>query len=154
MNNDRLAVIYFDRDSGKMAKDLAARLRNEGTAARLCWADRFNSEDDLEQCQAVIIEHTVHNASDIAQSYNSFAHGVEIHYIDANGDFCDETGDELPREEEGQPSADAPQPTAVPETAAESEESDESDESGESTADDATDASAEEDGGGPNPVET
>ncbi len=86
------AVIYFRPVDGAMAKDLAARIRNDprNIKTRLCWGDRFRDERDLEACQAVIIQRSLRNVDLISTCYRNFSDGTQIHYIDDNGTFEDE----------------------------------------------------------------
>lgn len=93
MANPATAVIYFNRDpkSTAMAKDLAARVRNDGPNTLLVWADRFRDESNVDaNARAVIIQESAPNAKIIATCYDNFAAGVEIHYVDDDGGFLEE----------------------------------------------------------------
>ena len=89
------AIIYFKPTSGDMAKDLAARVRNDprGIKTLLCWGTQFRDERDLQGCQAVMIQRSLNNAGLIATCYQNFAAGVEIHYLNDDGSFEDEATD-------------------------------------------------------------
>lgn len=88
-------IIYFAPASAGMAKDLAARIRNDprGIKTLLCWGSKFRDERDLEGCGAVIIQRSIGNADLIASCYQNFSAGTQIHFVDDNGAFEDE--DEL-----------------------------------------------------------
>lgn len=86
-----VAVVYFRKDSGAMAKALGVRIRDQGAMTRLVWAHNFRGEEDIvEQAQAVTIQATVANAGFIARCYEMFTHNVEVHYVDDDGKFTDE----------------------------------------------------------------
>lgn len=104
MANPPTAVIYFKRDSAEMAKDLAARVRNDGPKTLLIWAHKFTDEADVEEtARAVIIQASAPNAKLIQTMYENFAAGVEIHHVDDEGEFADVDTEVL---QEGGPSLD------------------------------------------------
>jgi hypothetical protein len=100
------AVIYFKRDpaSSAMAKDLAARVRNDGPKTLMIWADRFKDEQDVEEtARAVIIQQSAGNCSLIIKLYETFAAGVEIHLVSDDGDFIEGDKLDLQAESETEP---------------------------------------------------
>lgn len=120
MANPPTAVIYFNRNSAEMAKDLAARVRNDGPKTLLIWANKFTDEADVEEtARAVIIQASAPNAKLIQTMYENFAAGVEIHYVDDQGEFLEggvslDISSEPGTEPEGEsdpekPAADAPE---------------------------------------------
>lgn len=93
-----------------MAKDLAARVRNDGPKTLMIWADRFRDEADVEEtARAVIIQKSVGNCAYITSMYEQFAAGVEIHLVTDEGDFIDEGPKlDVPDEPEPEPASDDP----------------------------------------------
>lgn len=112
MANQPTAVIYFNDKSGAMAKDLAARVRNDGVKTLMIWAHQFSNEDHIEEsARAVIIQASAPNADLIRTMYESFAAGVEIHLVDDEGEFLE--GDALDvKPEAGTEPAGEPEPAA------------------------------------------
>jgi len=105
-----LLVIYFRPDSGEMAKDLAARVRNDPRRVKTLsvWGNKFRDERDMEACKAIAIQRSLGNSDLIASCYRNFADGVEIHFLRDDGSFEDEDDSEVadlngPVTEENQP---------------------------------------------------
>lgn len=85
------SVIYFRESSGIMAKALALRVRDQGAMTRLVWSRLFKGEENIiENAQAVVIELDCPGSAKIALAYERFAHDVEIHYVDQDGNFVEE----------------------------------------------------------------
>ena len=71
-------------------KRLATRVRDNGVQTRLVWAHKFLGPDDInDQARAVIIEEGCAGQAKIAKSYERYAHNVEIHYVNAEGQFVE-----------------------------------------------------------------
>lgn len=86
-----IAKLYFARGSDTMAKDVARRVRNEGNLCHLIYAALFEGPQHCLDCHAVIIEKGAPRAEIIARSYRGVMPQVEIHWVDANGNFVSET---------------------------------------------------------------
>lgn len=85
-----IAVLYFDKKCGAAYKHLAARVRSEGSKTILVWSNHFKGPEKLiPEARAVIIQADAHNAQRIANAYETLGQDVEIHYADADGQFCD-----------------------------------------------------------------
>jgi len=94
-----IAVIYFDKSFEDMAKDVSARVRNDGGSSRLCWGSAFRGPGSLEGCSAAIIQLSLPNSGAIAQCYASFASSTEIHFLSDDGDFVNARGEIVELEE-------------------------------------------------------
>lgn len=85
-----VTVIYFRKSSGNAMKRLATRVRDNGVQTRLVWSHKFIGPEDINnQARAVIIEEGCSGQSKIAKSYERYAHNVEIHYVNAEGQFVE-----------------------------------------------------------------
>ena len=116
------AIIYFEPKSAQMAVDLANRVRNDPRQieARLVWGRKFRDERDLESCNAVIVQQSLPNSDLIRSCYENFAHDVEIHLVDDEGEFVGEEefiGEDTSQESTAEGSAD-PAGAAEPDAAA------------------------------------
>lgn len=108
MKGKPLALIYFQRQNQEVAKDVAARVRNDGGDARLVWGHQFRQPEDMDNdAAAVVIERDLPNASLIAETYAAFSAGVEIHFIDNEGVFVSEEGEPV------EPETSTPEPAAA-----------------------------------------
>lgn len=109
-----IAKLYFSRGKESMAKDVARRVRNEGNLCHLVYAALFEGPQHCMECHAVIIEKDALRADLIARSYRGAMPQVEIHWVDADGNFVSEA-DVAPADASAeQPAA----PAAEPEQAA------------------------------------
>lgn len=100
MKGKPLALIYFIPKDQEIAKDVAARVRNDGGDARLVWGHKFTEPEDMDrEASAVIIQRDLTNSSLIAETYAAFSAGVEIHFIDNEGVFISEEGDPVEAEQ-------------------------------------------------------
>jgi hypothetical protein len=97
------SVIYFKESSGTMAKSLGMRVRDQGAMTRLVWSRLFKGEESIiENAQAIVIEDGCPGAAKIAVCYERFAHDVEIHYVDEEGNFIEEP-DYIREQRQGHP---------------------------------------------------
>jgi hypothetical protein len=87
------AALYFDAKNSKAFKELAGRIRSEGGRTTLIWSDRWNGpENMLMEARAVVIQQGCDNANEICDAYRKYAHDVEIHFADENGEFPEDDG--------------------------------------------------------------
>lgn len=94
------AVLYFEAGNSVAFKELAARIRSEGGRTTLVWSDRWSgTENLLMEARAVVIQKDCANAEAICAAYRQYAHDVEIHFVNTEGEFEEEDG-ETPDEDE------------------------------------------------------
>jgi len=85
-----VTAIYFRKASGNAMKRLATRIRDSGVQTRLIWSHMFLGPGDInKQARAVIIEEGCPGQAKIALAYERYAHNVEIHYVDGEGQFVE-----------------------------------------------------------------
>ena len=85
-----VTAIYFRKASGDAMKRLAVRIRDSGVQTRLVWSHKFQGPGDINnQARAVIIEEGCPGQAKIALAYERYAHNVEIHYVDGEGQFVE-----------------------------------------------------------------
>jgi len=84
------AKLYFNRGSEAVAKDLAARVRNEGNHCNLIHAHLFAGDHDVEDgTSAVAIQASAGKASQIARAYKAQLPECETHFFNDAGEFVD-----------------------------------------------------------------
>ena len=113
------AIIYFDPAYGDMAKDIAARVRDDiaNVQTTMVWGTRVRDERDMEGgAHAVIIQRSLDNASLIETMYREFAVDCEIHFVGDDGEFeeTDEDGGDEGTGTDQPPDSEAPQADAAP----------------------------------------
>ncbi len=82
----RMAKLYFKFDSGKLAKDMAARIRNQNSFCNIIDQAHFRDEGDVDPCQLVLIQKTAPKAKLIAATYAKFGNdGVQVVFFDDDG---------------------------------------------------------------------
>lgn len=85
-DNRRTAKVYFTAGFEVLAKDLAASIRNQQSHAHLIDQKNFESEQNVLECDAVLIQATARNARKIGRAYSEFGtRGVEILFFDDEG---------------------------------------------------------------------
>ena len=83
------AIIYFQRDQTKTAKEIANALRSNSKIANLVFANLFIDAADCEKCEAVAIQATSPRVHIIAKAYMKTFPDVELHYFDDDGEFVE-----------------------------------------------------------------
>lgn len=87
----RTAKLYFKPGSESMVKDMAARIRGQHSFCHLVDMTQFQSEEDVQPCNAVLIYGTSKKAKLIATCYENFGTpGVEIMFFDDQGHVINE----------------------------------------------------------------
>jgi len=82
----RIAKIYFQRGFEVLAKDLAASIRNQRSHAHLIDQKNFESENNVLDCDACLIQASAPNARKIGRAYSSYgAPGTEVLFFDDEG---------------------------------------------------------------------
>jgi len=84
-----LALLYFTRDKDAIAKDIAARIRNEGNLVNMVFATGFRDAHQAIKCDAVIIQQSCGRAEMIASAYQENFPETEIHLYNDEGEFDD-----------------------------------------------------------------
>jgi hypothetical protein len=87
----RMAKLYFKTEFGKMAKDMAARIRNQNSHCNLVDQQHFKGPDDVSPAALVLIQKSSKNAKLIATCYEKFgSDGAQIAFFDDEGNVVAE----------------------------------------------------------------
>jgi hypothetical protein len=85
--SEKHAVLYFQQANGPAFKELAKRLRSEGAKTTLVWNYLFrDSSAILPEARAIVVQAGMSNSSFIVDAYRKYAHDVEIHLVEADGE--------------------------------------------------------------------
>lgn len=90
----RMAKLYFKFESGALAKDMAARIRNQNSHCNLIDQQHFKGPDDVSPAALVLIQKSAKNAKLIATCYEKFgSDGVQIVFFDDEGNVVAENAE-------------------------------------------------------------